>query len=268
MPECPLNEARLDPRATTLVCMTTCSRPELVGTNLPALIASAREAGDSDVLLAIDGIAEHGNPETLDLALGLGVPCVTSDRAEGVGVSKNRVLSLLGGYSYYFFIDDDTEVQSSRAITTHIALHEETGIHHFSLQNPERLLEELNPTTTDSGFVIRHAKFGGGAFNFFTRTALATVGGWHSSFARLRRGGHTEHSYRVFRAGLCPSPFNVVEELMATCRWTDPPSVVSIGQLKQPIAGNHLFELENDLIAQSLTWEPFEAESPGRLVGK
>jgi hypothetical protein len=44
-----------------------------------------------------------------------------------------------------------------------------------------------------------------------TRAWPETVGGWHPSFARYRRWGHTEHSCRFVRAGLAPPPFNVAE---------------------------------------------------------
>ena len=92
-----------------------------------------------DLVVAIDGLSASGNPQSLELALSLGVGCVVADYSEGVGISKNRVITLLGGYDYYFFIDDDVAVRSSRLFSEPGKFHLETGIHHFSLHHPQLL---------------------------------------------------------------------------------------------------------------------------------
>ena len=195
----------------------------------------------------------------------MGVSCVVADYPEGVGVSKNRVINLIAGYDYYFFIDDDTLVLSSRLFSEHLKLHLETGIHHFSLHHPQRLLDEI-ATSTTSGGIIRHAMYGGAAVNFFTRHALQVVGGWHPLFAKSRRGGHTEHSYRIYRAQLSPAPFNLVDGLVDSCIWNDPTSVIGAGYSGFTVGENKLFDLENSLIEANIKWMPFGSGAKGRLV--
>ena len=77
---------RLSATARTLISITTCSRPDYVRSQLPPFARCARELGDADVVLSVDGLAVRGNPEALEAALSFGVSCVVSDRAEGVGV--------------------------------------------------------------------------------------------------------------------------------------------------------------------------------------
>jgi hypothetical protein len=264
MPEHGLNHEKRRLAAKGLVALTTCARPRFVRAYLPALIDCTRECDDLDLVVAIDGLSVPGNREAQDLALAMGVDCVVADEAEGVGISKNRVLSLLGGYDYYFFIEDDVEVLSAALFTGHIEAHLKTGIHHFSLHEPERLLQETGSTRLDSGELIRHAKYGSAQVNFFSRQALLQVGGWYAYFGRIRRGGHTEHSYRIYRANLCPEPFNFIAHLAVLCRWHNPPAVISSTGL--PRASNRLFEVENDLIAEHLTYWPFSALHAGRLL--
>lgn len=261
-----LNTETINANSRTLVAVTTCSRPDTIRSHLVQLIQCVQDVDGADLVLAVDGLSEQGNQQSLDFGLSMGVPCVVSDHSEGVGISKNRVVTLLGGYDYYFFLDDDVEVLSSRLFSEHVDLHLETDIHHFSLHHPARLLDEVSSTTTASGRVIRHAMYGGAVVNFFTRKALQCVGGWHPSFAKIRRGGHTEHSYRVYRARLCPAPFNLSADLVDVCIWNDPPSVVSSRRTGQKVGKHWLFELENELIAKKIRSMPFCASSVGRLV--
>ncbi|WDE08033.1 hypothetical protein SG34_014730 [Thalassomonas viridans] len=258
-------------RGRSLVALTTCGRPGLVAKHLPGLQAKVKALASFELVLVIDGISLLPNRETLALAQRMGVNCIIADQPEGVGVAKNRVMSLLGDYDFYFFIEDDVEVLSSDLFTGHLSAYQETGIHHFSLHEPSRLLEECQPTfflhSTKEGSgekkMIRHARFGSAQVNFFSRQALARVGGWHRQFSRLRRGGHTEHSYRIFNAGLTPAPFNYIGHLDSSCRWHNPPSIVSCAG--HPVAANRLFEIENTLISQQLGPQAWYAEYPGRL---
>ncbi|MEJ2418721.1 MAG: hypothetical protein P8Y45_17675 [Exilibacterium sp.] len=261
-----LNRRRLRVESTLLVCVTTCGRPELLGDCLVPLRQCLSEVRGVDLVVAVDGLSAPGNWESLVLAQSLGIACVVADHSEGVGVSKNRVVALLGGYDYYFFIDDDVTVISERLFPGHVELFLESGIHHFSLHDPARLQGELAPAKTKSCAVIRHALYGGAAVNFFTRQALQAAGGWHWLFSKLRRGGHTEHSYRIYRAGLCPAPFNFAEGLIDCCIWNNPPSVISATGSGAKVGKNRLYEIENRLIEDALEWIPFTAAAPGKLI--
>ena len=249
--------------ANTLVAFTTCARPELIRNNLSCLIHCLQGLRGFDLVVSIDGLSVAGNTEALSLVQKMGVDCIVADEPEGVGISKNRVLSLLGDYDYYFFIEDDVEVLSTDLFNGHIGAYLKTGFHHFSLHEPARLQNESEPTLLRSGEVIRHARFGSAQVNFFTQTALTKVGGWHARFGELRRGGHTEHSYRVCNAGLCPAPFNYIDTLIHCCSWHNPTSIVPA--MGYTIAPNCLFDIENNLIAQKLCKQPFYTKYPGRL---
>ncbi|MFT4927140.1 MAG: hypothetical protein ACI8WB_003246 [Phenylobacterium sp.] len=249
--------------ASTLVAFTTCARPQIIRHNLNSLLQSLTELDDIDLVVAIDGLSIEANQATLSEVLAMGVNCIVADEPEGVGISKNRVMSLLGDYDYYFFIEDDVEVVNGRLFTGHIDMHLQTGIHHFSLHEPTRLNDEIEPTRLGENDVIRHAQYGSAQVNFFTQTALAEVGGWHQHFGELRRGGHTEHSYRVCNAGLCPAPFNYIDGLVDSCCWHNPASIVRPGQ--HAVATNQLFEVENALISRKLGQQPWYAKHPGRL---
>lgn len=92
---------------------------------------------------------------------------------------------------------------------------------------------------------------------------METVGGWHPCFQELRRDGHTEHSYRIYNAGLTPAPFNYIESLRHSCNWKNPTSVVIPDE--NDIGENELFKVENELIERNLGKQPFYAKYPGRL---
>jgi hypothetical protein len=111
---------------------------------------------------------------------------------------------------------------------------------------------------------IIHALYGSAQLSFFTRTALAAAGGWHPDFASRRRGGHTEHSYRVYRNGLAPAPFNIAEGCLGDLGWGNPPSVVSPDGL--PITSDGIFTAEQELIDRRLKHFPLATLSPFRLV--
>lgn len=260
-----LNDETITWGARVLVVVTTCSRPHFIQANLENLAGFVNEITDADIAVAIDGLSMQGNQQTLDYCLSKGVTCIFSEVSEGVGVSKNRVVALLGGYEYYFFIEDDVEVLTSRLFTGHLNLFAETDIHHFSLHPRDRLLDLVGSTWTAEGDVL-HAMYGSAQVNFFTREALLRAGGWHPVFARLRRGGHTEHSYRVFRAKLCPAPFNLSLKLLETCRWNEPPHVVDPEDTGYQLGENYLFKIENELIEKELTFVPYSADSTGQRI--
>src|SRR5262249_55819252 len=155
--------------------------------------------GDPDfsLLLSVDGPDDsyRGFCKLWDL------PMLYSAEREGVGVSKNRVLDRFPDFNYYFFIEDDVELVDPSAFRAQIEVAVASGIHHFSLFEARGIRKPQSESSV-AGRRVVHAGFGGADFNFFTREGLQRVGGWHPVFARYRRGGHTEHSYRFPRVGL------------------------------------------------------------------
>jgi hypothetical protein len=172
------------------------------------------------LLVSLDG----PDPETVGFCNDWEVPLIYSEQPEGVGISKNRVLERYPDFDYYFFVEDDVELMDDTVFKVHIEISRTSGIHHFSLFERDGIRKPISISIV-TGHRIVHALFGGADFNFFTGQGLKVVGGWHPLFATFRFGGHTEHSYRFYRAGLAPAPFNVAQDMTDACFWHAPPSV-------------------------------------------
>lgn len=210
-------------------------------------------------------VSLDGNDEgTVEYCTKHGIALIYSDENEGVGLAKNRVLATFGGFDYYFFIEDDVELINPKVFDICIELSQKSGIHHFSLFDKCRIINELD-RTKEGAYTIIHSEFGGAPFNFFTKEGLDKVGGWHDMFATYKRFGHTEHTYRFVNAGLCRYPFNVVEELIdGYLGWNDP---ISVTKIKVETTQNRLFKGENELLEQKLTFYPIKTICPFHLVG-
>jgi hypothetical protein len=110
------------------------------------------------------------------------------------------------------------------------------------------------------GYHIIGALYGGAPFNFFTREELEKVGGFHTEFAKYRRFGHTEHSYRFYHAGLSDYPFQIIEECISGyIGWHEPTSRIKVNVAASE---NRLFVGEEELITQKLTYFPLQTLSP------
>lgn len=237
-----------------LVVITTCNRYKLFRLNLSKIVGFLKNKNRYDLVVAIDGMESSENHFSLQYAQSIGVACVVGDKQEGVGISKNRVVSLLPDYDFYFFIEDDVEVMGPRVFDEHLNVARVSNIHHFSLHHPSRLWQQIL-SSDFHGLGVIHTLFGSAQLNFFTGHALRTVGGWHKDFATLRRGGHTEHSYRVYRNGLAPAPFNFIEDLAKHCVWHDPEHVV--WNKGVPQEDNGIYTIEAELIDKKLPKQPF-----------
>lgn len=248
------------PDYRALVCITTCRRLENLRRYLPHFAAFCASDPRFTLLVALDGTEES----YLRFCEEWRIPLVYSDEREGVGLSKNRVLKRFPDFDYYFFLDDDVELVDGSVFPAHVALARASGIHHFSLFERGGVRKRTGESEVE-GTRIVHGLFGGGQFNFYTAEGLARVGGWHPRFAEFRRWGHTEHSYRFYRAGLAPAPFNVAVGLSETCIWHYPPPVTRV----QGIAADEdeLPAPERALIDQELTHVPLETLGPHHVNG-
>lgn len=243
-----------------LICVTTCNRVGLLRRYLPHLARFCRDDPRFHLLVALDG----DDPATRTFCEEWEVPLVHSDVREGVGLSKNRVLERYGEYPFYFFLDDDVELVDGRVFPAHIDLFRASGIHHFSLFARGGVRKPVGETRVGDTQVL-HGLFGGGQFSFFSGEGLRAVGGWHPDFARYRRWGHTEHSYRFYRAGLAPAPFNVAEALSACCLWHYPPAVARVTGVA--IDEDQIPEVERALLDQELTHVPLTTLAPHHTNG-
>lgn len=244
-----------------LVCITSCRRLPYVRRYLPHYAAFCNRDSRFSLLLSLDG-TEH---EYLDFCGEWELPLLHSDDREGVGISKNRALERFPDFDYYFFIEDDVELIDASVFPLHVELAQESGIHHLSLFEPGDVRKPVGESTI-AGRRVVHAWFGAADFNFFTREGLERVGGWHPLFARYRRWGHTEHSYRFPRAGLAPAPFNVAVESTPAFIWHVPPTVTRVEGIE--LNEDQIARPEQELIEQELDFVPVETLSPYHLRGR
>ena len=243
-----------------LVCITTCRRLPLLHRYLPHYAAFCESDRRFSLLVSLDGTEQA----YLDFCKEWDVPVLHSADREGVGLSKNRVLKRFPDFDYYFFIEDDVELVDGSVFPIHVELAAASDIHHFSLFEPGGIRKPVGESTIAGRHVV-HARFGGADFNFFTRQGLVRVGGWHPMFARYRRWGHTEHSYRFPRAGLAPAPFNVAVELIDSLAWHAPPAVSRVNHTE--FNEDQVAQPEQELMEQELDYVPVETLSHCHLQG-
>lgn len=243
-----------------LVCITTCRRLPLLRRYLPhfALLS----VGDPRFAVVVSADGPEGG--TAEFCTTWRVPLVHSDRREGVGVSKNRVLQRFPEFDYYFFIEDDVELVDAKAFPAHVEMFRASNIHHFSLFARDGIRKSTG-TSIAAGLPVVHCEYGSASFSFFTRACLERVGGWHPRFAEYRRWGHTEHSYRVVRAGMAPAPFNVAVGLIDAFIWHWPPSVSHVAGVA--IDRDQIAAPERALIDERLPYVPVQTLSPHHFNG-
>lgn len=244
-----------------LICITTCRRLERLRRYLPHYAAFCEGDPRFSLLVALDGTER----DYLDFCEQWRLPLIYSDEREGVGLSKNRVLQRFSDFDFYFFLEDDVELIDGSVFTTHVDLFHQTGIHHFSLFDIDRLRERNDETVVGAHRIV-HGMYGEAQLTFYTREVLEKVGGWHPTFARYRRWGHTEHSYRCFRTGYAPAPFNLVADLSDTCIWHYPPHVTSVNGVE--LGADELMGVERQLMEEKLTHVPVQTLARHHFNGK
>jgi hypothetical protein len=122
----------------------------------------------------------------------------------------------------------------------------------------DRLLNE-GPSVCVQGQKIRRAWYGTAQFCFFTQDGINKVGGFDIEFAKFKRFGHTEHSYRFVYAGLSEYPFNVIDECHSGyLEWTEPRSVTNANV---NIGPTRLYEGEEKMISEKIAWRPVKTLS-------
>lgn len=240
------------PEYRALVCVTTCERPGYLRRYLPHFARFCTRDRRFSLLVALDG----DDAETRRFCEEWRVPLLHSREREGVGLSKNRVLERFPDFDYYFFVEDDVELLDGSVFPLHVELARASGIHHFSLF----ARRSYDRHSIVAGHRVAHGLYGSAGVNFFTAEGLRRVGGWHPRFAEYRRWGHTEHSYRFYRAGLAPAPFNVIEDLTEACIWHAPPAVTRSNLL--PADADEIVAPERELIDEELVHVPLRTISP------
>jgi len=238
-----------------LICINTYRSLSLIRTFVWDYILFVRANPEYDFVVSLDG----SDRETIEYCEQYHIPLIFSEANEGVGLSKNRVLETLPEYDHYFFIEDDVELLDPDVFDIHIKLSQELGIPHFSLFERGRIME-IQAVKEAEGYHIISALYGSAQVNFFTKEGLKKVGGFHTEFAKYKRFGHTEHSYRFYHAGLSDAPFQIIQECIdGYFGWHNPISRV---KLNLAISENYLFVGEESLIKEKLTYYPLQTLSP------
>ena len=238
-----------------LICITTSSRSLAIKNFAWDYLVFCRSSPNYDFVVSLDG----PDNDTIGFCKKHHIPLVHSDAREGVGLSKNRILTTYREYDHYFFIEDDVGLLNSSVFDLNIKAAEELHLHHMSLFPEERIGGRAGDITLKDGGRVICCMFGGAPFNYFTKKGINTVGGFHTCFAKYRRFGHTEHSYRFVNAGLADYPFYVLNHcLHGYLRWSDP---VSVTKIKVDTI-NRLFVEEHELIAKKLVYFPLTTLAP------
>lgn len=241
--------------AQNLLCITTAARPSALKAFVWDYIAFCKKHNDYDLLVSLDG----DDPATFRFCKRHGIPLLYSHEREGVGLSKNRVLASYPEYSHYFFIEDDVQLLNPSIFDMHISAANELDLHHISSGPRERFSNLTGRAETSVGPVL-FFEYGSAALNFFTRTGIEQVGGFHTMFAKFRRFGHTEHSYRFVRSGLARSAFSAIERCFDSyIKVHDPISVTRVDVIS---TSKRIFVDEQQLIDKELTHFPVTTLSP------
>ena len=132
---------------------------------------------------------------------------------KNVGESKNDAMRHLldCGCDYIFTLEDDIIIKDDNIFENYINTSKETGIQHFNFgySQRENLDSNLKPVWRkiieykNSKIVLNQNILG--AFTFYTRKALQTVGLHHKDFNK-GHGDHLELTYRAYKHGLT-TPF-------------------------------------------------------------
>ncbi|RFC55742.1 hypothetical protein [Brumimicrobium aurantiacum] len=237
----------------SLITITSCNRLPEVQKYIWDYLKFVNSNESFHFVLALDG-----NDQTyIDFCEEYNIPLIYSEEREGVGLSKNRVLTQFPDYGYYFFIEDDVELINSEVFQDSIRIHERIGAPHLCYPHG---CKPHNQTDIDS-LSVDWFLFGGAQFASYTRQGIHKVGGFNTLFAKYKRYGHTEHSYRFFHQDLQPSPFIFPSDAQTYFLVHDPPSVTIKKVNNAKFSPNGIIMDEQEMIDQKTTYFPLETLS-------
>ncbi|MDD2983954.1 MAG: hypothetical protein PHQ74_11275 [Crocinitomicaceae bacterium] len=234
-----------------LITITSCNRLSEVEKFIWNYLKFANENDNFHFILAVDG----EDQSYIDFCSKFDIPLLYSEEREGVGLSKNRVLTKFPDYDYYFFIEDDVELLKSDIFDSCIEIYKKTGYPHLCGNFGHDIFE----IKINGSFRLNKSLLGGGYFSFFTREGLDKIGGWNTLFAKYKRFGHTEHTYRFFHTKTQPAPFIFAAEFDGMIMLHNPASVTKVLAIETD--GSQLVIEERTLIDSKTTYFPLQTLS-------
>ena len=175
--------------------IVTCNRPEF----LKNLIDSLEGCKYDELIIINDG------DSLPDLDTSLPHTLLQNEKNINVGASKNRAMKFLldKGCDYIFTLEDDIIIKDKDIFCKYIDASKKTNLKHFNFgfSQRENLDNQLKPVyrkVIDYGNNIKLVLTKNilGAFTFYTRTALQTIGLHHKKFNK----GHGDHLELTYRA--------------------------------------------------------------------
>lgn len=211
-----------------VVGIITYNRKQLLADCLGSVRASI-PPGDGNtwsIIVSDDGSTDgtheylHEQKNRADFAAGkvlLKVLCAEDYGGRGgVARNSNRVIkaALELKADVLFLLNDDVVVGSSEAFTKYIRTWQLTGIQHFAFTDPNSVHKPINRNRVIDGELnridVEYRNLGDGAFLFFSKEALETLGGFNTEYAMFG-GEHCEMTARAVEAGLCPGVVDLAE---------------------------------------------------------
>ena len=147
----------------TLICVNTCSRAHYVMAYIVDYIRYCQRSDACEFILSLDGY----DKDTVAFCKKYRIPLLYSEKREGVGISKNRVLNEFEDYDYYFFLDDDSELVDAAVFDKFISISKKCNIHHMSLGEKFRFFGNESYEECGNDRLLL-TNFGSGSLSFFT----------------------------------------------------------------------------------------------------
>lgn len=188
------------------VGIITCNRQNFLHKLLDSLDRCAHSI--DELVIVNDG------DSTIDIGNRSKITVINNKVKQHVGGSKNVAMAYLleEGCEYIFTLEDDILIKDKNVFYNYINAHKTTGISHFNFgfSQRENLDSNLKPLirkrveySKDFSIILTQNILG--AFTFYTKNALRSIGLHHYKFNK-GHGDHPELTFRAYKHGLT-TPF-------------------------------------------------------------
>lgn len=127
------------------------------------------------------------------------VEYIHDGKRKGVAKNKNACILALIDCDHFFLFDDDCYPIKNDWAEHVIKCHQESGVHHFNLLEPQ--CHNLIKETQYSDFIIQEYHMVGGVFMYLSKEVVNKVGAFNKDYD-VYGFEHASYTYRVFKSGL------------------------------------------------------------------